>query len=134
MGSFKLKDYVIDRPATPSKSNLRAVQLPSRTKREQVNGAFIRGPIPVMWLIRCFFLGLAATKIGLALFYLRGLCKSNTVKVTGTAGNLFRISPKHNYRTYRKMEEAGLIRIEELRSGVAPTVTLLLGEYYVTRK
>jgi len=73
---------------------------------------------------------LAVMKIAWSLLFLRGLRDSNTVKLTGQYHSMFLVSPNHLGERLRKMEDHGLIQIEELRKGVSPVITLLLDKYY----
>jgi DNA-binding HxlR family transcriptional regulator len=92
---------------------------------------FILGPVPYQWVKGCIQMrSLAVMKIAWALLFLRGMRGTDTVKLTGQYHSMFLISPNHMGERLRKMEEHGLIQIEELRKGVSPTVTLLLDRYY----
>jgi len=97
---------------------------------KRISNFFIRGPIPGEWIAECTGIGLSATKIGLVLLYLRGVTKSDTVKLSTSARSLFLISPWHVSRTLKGMARSGLVEIEKSKRGAVPMVTLLLDKYY----
>jgi hypothetical protein len=90
-----------------------------------VQGKFIAGPIPVCWVCRAGRLGVKASLVGLALWHIRGLRKSNTFIVSNLMLRDWGIQADAKSRALRKLERAGLIRVE--RHGKrSPQVTLLV--------
>lgn len=88
---------------------------------------FIAGPIPVSWICQAGQLGVKALLVGLALWHIRGLRKMNTFIVSNLMLEAWGIQPDAKSRALRKLERAGLIRID--RQGKrSPKVTILISE------
>jgi hypothetical protein len=88
-----------------------------------VKGRFIAGPIPVSWVCQAKRLGVTALLVGLALWHIRGLRKSNTFIVSNLMLRDWGIQADPKGRALRKLERAGLISVE--RQGKrSPQVTL----------
>ena len=64
--------------------------------------------------------------VGLALWHIRGLRKADTFIVSNIMLQDWGILPDAKRRALRKLEEAGLIRVER-RGKRSPSVTLLAG-------
>jgi hypothetical protein len=72
-------------------------------------------------------LGVKALMVGLALWHIRGLRKMNTFIVSNLMLEAWGIQPDAKSRALRKLERAGLIRID--RQGKrSPKVTILISE------
>ena len=88
-----------------------------------LQGKFVAGPIPVSWVCQAKRLGVTALLVGLALWHIKGLRKSNTFIVSNLMLRDWGIQPDAKSRALRKLEGAGLITIE--RQGKrSPQVTL----------
>jgi hypothetical protein len=91
-----------------------------------VRGKFIAGPIAVLWVVQASRLGVKALLVGLALWHLKKLRQADTFIVSNLMVRDWGIQPDAKTRALRKLEKAGLIRIE--RHGKrSPQVTLLGG-------
>lgn len=88
-----------------------------------VRGKFIAGPIDVDWICQAARLGRTALLIGLAVWHLRGLRRSDTFIVSNLMLEGWGILPDAKWRALRKLEKAGLITLER-RGKRNPEVTL----------
>jgi hypothetical protein len=93
-----------------------------------VRGKFISGPVDVSWLCQASHLGVTTLLVGLALWYIRGLRKTDTFQVSNIMLEAWGVQPDAKSRALRKLERAGLIRVE--REGKrSPQVTLLVKDF-----
>jgi hypothetical protein len=93
-----------------------------------VQGKFIPGPIPVSWVCYASKLGVKTLLVGLALWHIKGLRKSNTFIVSNLMLRDWGIRADAKGRALRKLEGAGLISVE--RQGKrSPQVTLLVQDF-----
>jgi len=95
----------------------------SRRPPRQI-GHFVMGPIPLAWLGPAARLPGKALAVGLAIWYQRGLRKSETVMLTGPILNQFGVDRHAKYRALTALENAGLVRVDR-RMGKNPTVEIL---------
>jgi hypothetical protein len=87
---------------------------------------FIKGPIPVWWLSRMLETrSAAACGIGLQLWFLKGVRGSSTVTLSNARLGVWKLNRFQKSRALRQLAEAGLIVINEQRSGRSPTVTIV---------
>ena len=91
-----------------------------------ISGKFIRGPVNVVWLSQARKLGVAALWVGLALWHLRGLRKSDSFIVSNRMMASWEVKPDAKRRALRRLQKAGLIEIES-REKRSPLVTLVVG-------
>jgi DNA-binding transcriptional ArsR family regulator len=98
------------------------VALPDNRKRKYRR--FILGPLPLEWFQVAANLPGKALHIGLALWYLSGLKKSRTIRLTSQARSGFGIGRQALYRQLAALENEGLISVER-REGRRPTITIL---------
>ena len=89
-----------------------------------IAGKFIAGPVAVPWICRASQLGVKALLVGLALWHLKGLRKVDTFTVSNLMLQDWGIQPDAKWRALRKLERAGLIKVER-RGKRSPEVTLL---------
>ena len=131
-------------PLTNNSSNWdpRSLQLDQVTARRgtrqgrkvsPIQGKFIAGPIPVSWVCQAKRLGVTALLVGLALWHMKGLRKSNTFIVSNLMLRDWEIQPDAKGRALRKLEMAGLITVER-RGKRSPHVTLLVKDFGVQRR
>ena len=99
---------------------------PRRGRRApSTRGRFVAGPIDVAWLSRARKLGVTALWVGLGLWHLRGLRRTDTFVVSNLMMRGWEVSPDAKSRALRALEKAGLIAIER-RGKRSPLVSLLL--------
>jgi DNA-binding transcriptional ArsR family regulator len=96
-----------------------------RRRVSSVGRKFIAGPVDVDWLSQARRLGGPALWVGLALWFLRGLKRSNSFAVSNLMMQEWDVLPDAKSRALRKLEKAGLITIER-RGKRSPRVTLVM--------
>ena len=111
-GEFRLED----RETTPSQTSPRKSRMMDR---------FIAGPIDIGWLSHARKLGVTALWVGLALWYLRGLRKSDSFVVSNRMMEFWNVEPDAKRRALRKLQNAGLIAIQS-RERRSPLVTIIV--------
>jgi hypothetical protein len=97
-----------------------------RHRRARMRRAFVAGPIDVQWLSHARKLGVSALWVGLALWYIRGLRKSDRFVVSNRMMRPWNVEPDAKRRALWKLQKAGLIVIDS-RERRSPVVTLVLG-------
>jgi len=97
---------------------------PAQTKKSREYGRYIKGPIPLDWIICAAQLGGKTVNLALALWYLKGLQRSDTVILTHKMLREFGVSVNTSYRLLERMEGSGLVRIKQ-QPGSAPRVTIM---------
>jgi hypothetical protein len=97
-------------------------------RASSVKGKFIAGPVDVVWLSQARKLGVTALWVGLGLWFLRGLRRSNSFTVSNLMMRELGVHPDAKTPALRVLEEAGLIAIER-RGKRSPRVTLIVEEY-----
>lgn len=95
-----------------------------RTPRHKFGEWFVKGPIPGTWLSKAARLPGGSLHVGLALWFLAGLGKANTVVPTWAVLDRFGVSPSSGRRGLTALERAGLVSVERHR-GRCPRVTIL---------
>ena len=90
-----------------------------------VRDKFIAGPVDVSWVVQASRLGVKALLVGLALWHIKGLRKADTFIVSNLMLQDWGVQPDAKRRALRKLEKAGLIRIER-RGKRSPQVTLIV--------
>jgi len=91
-----------------------------------IRDKFIAGPIDASWVCRAGRLGVKALLVGLALWHLRGLRRSNSFIVSNLMMQEWGVQPDAKARALHKLEKARLITVK--REGKrSPRVTLVVG-------
>ena len=90
-----------------------------------VRGKFIAGPVDVAWICEASRLGVKALLVGLALWHIRGLRKTDTFIVSNLMVQDWGIEPDAKSRALRALEKAGLLTIAR-RGKRSPQVTLMV--------
>jgi DNA-binding transcriptional ArsR family regulator len=93
-------------------------------RASSVGGKFIAGPVDIFWLSEARKLGVTALWVGLALWFLRGLKRSDSFIVSNLMMQELDVQPDSKARALRKLEKASLITIEQ-RGKRSPRVTLV---------
>lgn len=86
---------------------------------------FIKGPIPPDWISRANALPGKAGAVGLALWFLAGVQKSQTVKLTGEVEKIAGCGRKAVYAGLAVLGEAGLLVKVERRRGARAVVEII---------
>jgi hypothetical protein len=87
-------------------------------------GGFIKGPLPLDWMQRAARLPGKTLQVALALWYLAGLQKSQTVKLASKPLVAMGVSRDAKYDALRRLTTAGLVTLDQ-KPGKAPIVTLI---------
>ena len=90
-----------------------------------VRGRFIKGPLDVVWLLQARTLGVKSLLVGLALWHLKGLKKSDSFVVSNLMMQEWDVQADAKVRALRALEKAGLITVER-RGRHSPIVTLVV--------
>ena len=85
---------------------------------------FIAGPVDLAWLSQARKLGVTALWVGLILWFLRGLKRSDNFLVSNMTMRKWNVEPDAKTRALRKLEKAQLITVER-RGKKSPAVTIL---------
>lgn len=84
---------------------------------------FIKGPIPLEWVKRANSLPGKSGAIGIALWFLSGVQKNETVKLTKAVENIAGCNRQAVYYGLERLENEGLITVRR-RTGGRPTVLI----------
>ena len=90
-----------------------------------IRDKFIAGPIAVSWVCQASHLGVTALLVGLALWHLKGLRRTNSFIISNLMLAEWGVQPDAKSRALRKLEKAGLVSIER-RGKRSPLVSLVL--------
>ena len=93
---------------------------------------FLRGPIPMAWLNEAARLPGKALNLGIAIWWLDGMAKTKTFKLTGKALDQLGVSRDAAADALKRLEGRGLIRVQRA-PGQRPTVEILSAACKVTK-
>jgi len=96
----------------------------SNLPRHQLGEKFLKGPIPLALINRATKLPGKAWHVYAAVWYLAGVRKDQTIKLTQVVLNEFGVSRYAKYRALDALAQEGLI-LYESADGKKPLVTLL---------
>jgi hypothetical protein len=85
---------------------------------------FLKGPIPMAWLKAAAELPGKAFQLGIAIWWLRPMSKSENFKLTQKALDFVGISRDATYEALKRLEARGLIRVQR-SPGRRPIVGIL---------
>ena len=99
---------------------------PSRHTKSRMTCRFLRGPIPLPWLLKAMSLpGISPLKLGLALHFQAGLENSKSrLRLTTKLKNEFSLPDRTARLAVKELEAAGLIAVER-KAGQCLSVTIL---------
>jgi hypothetical protein len=100
---------------------------PKKPRKPRFTDDFLKGPIPIGWLMKASALPGKTSQIGVVLWYLRGLRKNSTVILANGLLERFQIGRQAKYRGLKALKDAGLIAVEE-RKDRNPSVTIITAE------
>ncbi len=86
---------------------------------------FLRGPVPIDWLSRAAELPGKTLNVALAIWWLKGMTQSESFKLTRKALSLLCIKRDAASVSLKRLEGAGLIKIER-KVGQRPTILVVL--------
>lgn len=110
-------------PKTAWKEPAKKARLPRHAQGEE----FLRGPIPLAWLLRACRLAPKTLAVALALWFKAGMSKGQSAEVVASAKLLRRFgaaAARTRYHALAELERAGLIAVDR-RRGRCPRVTIL---------
>ena len=87
------------------------------------DGLFLKGPIPLTWLIQAGLLPGKSLHIGIALWFLSGLQKSKQVSLTRSVLEMFGVRRHSAYRALKLLESSSLVEVKR-QAGRSPVVTI----------
>jgi hypothetical protein len=114
---------------------VRRVRLDSSTGKHvdaPLTVPFLKGPIPMAWLNEAAKLPGKTLNLGLAIWWLAGMAKTKTFKLTGKALDQLDISRDAAADALKRLEGRGLIRVQRA-PGQRPTVEILPSASNVTK-
>lgn len=91
--------------------------------RPQSDG-FIKGPLPLSWMTQAAQMPGKTLQVALALWFLCGLQKTNSVTLASKTAERFGISRDAKYEAIDRLVKAGLVTVQQT-PGKAPVVTLV---------
>jgi hypothetical protein len=94
-------------------------------KPSPIRDKFIAGPIGASWVCQASRLGVKALLVGLTLWHVKGLRRSNSFELSNLMVREWGIQPDAKARALHKLEKAGLIMVER-RGKRSPRVTLVV--------
>ncbi len=115
MPSFRPEDYT-----ATSREDLEAFV---KKKVPRQLHPFLRGPVPLWWLVRAAALPGKALAVGIALWYRKGVTDRDVVRPSWKLWDRFGVGRHAAYRALSNLEAAGLIAVER-QVGKNPTVTI----------
>jgi len=92
--------------------------------RHRPGQMFLKGPVPQPWLSRASTLPGKSLHIGIAIWFLAGIARSRTIRLSGRVTTAFGADRHAKYRALRWLENARLITVSR-RPGCSPRITLL---------
>ncbi len=95
-----------------------------QTLPKKEDNRFIKGPIQWKWVCAASKLPGKTLNVAMGLLFIKGLTKSDKVKMQGRLLHELSVSHQTYNKALRHLEEAGLVLVER-RPGQTPTVTIL---------
>jgi|SRR6185369_11242563 len=96
----------------------------SKQSERSVAGRFLKGPIPLLWLVTAARLPGRTLQVALAIWFLAGVQRSSSVRLSPKVLAGFVADRHAGYRGLQALERAGLISVTRHR-GRAPDVVIL---------
>lgn len=109
--NFNLDDFRL-KPSLQGTPVAAKLDQTTSTSSEPDKSWFLRGPIPGEWLSMAAELPGKALHVGMAIWYLKGLTKRDSVKVTSKTRKKFSLRRDAYLRGLEQLEKAGLVRVE----------------------
>ncbi|NRP52386.1 hypothetical protein XMV242_000845 [Marinobacterium sp. xm-v-242] len=95
-----------------------------KASRKRITGRFLRGPIPLEWLMKASQLSGQALHVAIAIWFLTGVKNTNSVQLSNKLLSEFGVNRYSKRRALRQLISADLISVEQGR-GKSPVVTVL---------
>jgi len=116
---------MMDSMFDPKNLRMSTANRPIRKKSDRSSKMFIKGPIPLGWIMKAASVEGKTLHVALVLWFLAGLKRSLKVTVSQSKLRLFGVSRQASYRALFRLEGAGLVSVERHR-GRNPIVTIRL--------
>jgi hypothetical protein len=101
------------------------VNSPSAKPSTLMKVLFLKGPIPLPWLMTTACLPGKTLEVGIALWFLSGVKKNYEVVLSNKLLSEFGVNRYAKHRALRAMEEASLISVFQ-KHGRSPVITILV--------
>ena len=89
-----------------------------------IKGRFLKGPIPLIWLIKASCLPGRTLEVAIVLWFLSGVKKSKVIALPNKILSEFGVDRYAKKRALDRLEEAGLVSVSQ-STGRSPIVTIL---------
>lgn len=109
------------RPESATSKEKAAVE---KASRKRITGRFLRGPIPLEWLMKASQQSGQALHVAIAIWFLTGVKNTNSVQLSNKLLNEFGVNRYSKRRALKQLANAKLISVEQGR-GKSPVVTVL---------
>jgi len=96
----------------------------AKAPRHKPGEKFLKGPVPLNWLSRAGQLPGKSLHVGVVLWFLAGMYRTNSVALSNGVLRLFGVDRHAKYRALNWLEQAGLIE-QKYHAGRSPIVILL---------
>lgn len=93
-------------------------------KKVFINGKFVKGPIPLAWILKACSLGGNVAQVSWLLWFYYGLTNGEPITLSNIKAEEFGLERRQKTEALSRLEEAGLITIEQA-PGKAPIVKLI---------
>jgi len=116
--------YVVDGRTGEAFSPTEYAQRSADQTAANMSQRFVKGPIPLPWLIGALTQTPSAVKCALALFYQRGLSRSDSFKIEPARFRELGVDDTSRRRGLKELEGIGLIRLRR-ETSKSPVVCIL---------
>lgn len=107
-----------------SKIELHTTKSMNKKRKHKKHGAFIKGPVQLLWITKACKLNKSAIKVALAICFLEGIYRGTEFKLENAIFKEFGIDRQAKSRGLKALKQAGLIEIKQDR-GALPRVKML---------
>ena len=108
----------------PEKLRMLATIRPVQKTSYKRKKGFIKGPIPLGWIMKAAGVEGKTLHVAITLWFLVGLKRSHEVPLSHSTLRLFGVSRQASYRALKRLETVGLVSVDRHR-GRNPIVTIL---------
>lgn len=95
-----------------------------KASRKLITGRFLRGPIPLEWLMKAGQQSGQALHVAIAIWFLTGVKNTNSVQLSNKLLREFGVDRYSKRRALKQLSNAKLISVKQGR-GKSPVVTVL---------
>ena len=96
----------------------------NRKSKSKKYGAFIKGPIQLLWITKVCTLNKSAIKVALAICFLRGIHGDTWFKLESSVVEKFLIKRQSKSEGLKALQKSGLIRIKQ-KPGSLPLIKVV---------